>query len=264
MYKKISFCFIALIFLLTCSMNSLHASSMPDPKPDQLNKASDYKKAKGTMGNVMSLYTYAPVEAEGTKSNDQFLGHDLIFPIHYSSYVTVDKVKSELSDASMAQSYKEKKVDVFGVPYNYHCYMNEKEKESQVENKGGVCMYGGVTNPQETPSKEHTINVKVITNKDDNFEFPIKTNKKNVTVQELDYKTRSFLTKEKGLYQFDGSAFETGYIKFIEKGGNSFWYDLFPPKTLVPFSGSTFLMIYKDNKQVDAETINIEVHLNTK
>lgn len=142
--------------------------------------------------------------------------------------------------------------------------MNEKEKDNQVNSINGVCMYGGVTNPQEDASQKHTITVKVITDKKDTFEFPIITNKKNVTAQELDYKARLFLTEEKDLYKFHGSAFEAGYIKFTEKDGNSFWYDLFPPKTLVPFSGSTFLMIYKDNKQVDAETINIEVHLNTK
>ncbi len=38
-----------------------------------------------------------------------------------------------------------------------------------------------------------------------------------VTIQELDYKARHWLTKEKKLYEFDGSAFESGYIKFTER-----------------------------------------------
>ncbi len=54
------------------------------------------------------------------------------------------------------------------------------------------------------------------------FSFTISTNKKTVTVQELDYKVRNWLTNNKKLYEFDGSAYETGYIKFIEENKDKF------------------------------------------
>ena len=57
---------------------------------------------------------------------------------------------------------------------------------------------------------------------------------KTVTVQELDYKVRNWLTNNKKLYEFDGSAYETGYIKFIEENKDSFWYDLFPKRIWFP------------------------------
>ncbi|EUQ69143.1 hypothetical protein T783_02814 [Staphylococcus aureus SMMC6030] len=95
------------------------------------------------------------------------------------------------------------------------------------------------------------------------FSFTISTNKKTVTVQELDYKVRNWLTNNKKLYEFDGSAYETGYIKFIEENKDSFWYDLFPKKDLVPFIPYKFVNIYGDNKTIDASSVKIEVHLTT-
>ena len=52
-----------------------------------------------------------------------------------------------------------------------------------------------------------------------------------VTIQELDYKARHWLTKEKKLYEFDGSAFESGYIKFTEKNNTSFGLTYFLKRT---------------------------------
>ncbi len=168
--KKLSTVIIILILEIVFH-NINYANSQPDPKIDELNKVSDYKSNKGTMGNVMNLYMSPPVEGRGVINSRQFLSHDLIFPIEYKSYM--------------------------------------------------------------------------------------------VTIQELDYKARHWLTKEKKLYEFDGSAFESGYIKFTEKNNTSFWFDLFPKKELVPFVPYKFLNIYGDNKVVDSKSIKMEVFLNT-
>lgn len=254
-----------LIFLITVAISiflsgvlspMLFAESKSDPNPDELNKVSDYVKAKGTMGNVKNLYTTIPASSNKTKSTGQFLGHDLIFPIKLDIY---ENVKTELKDSTMASYYKDKEVSVFGVKYMYQCYLKNSSN-----NKDNMCMYGGVTENQNNISdKPIKVVVSVTTDKSQTFSFDVSTNKLNVTAQELDYKVRKYLTEQKDLYKFDGSAYETGYIKFIEKDGNSFWYDLFPSSDLVPFEPSKFLMIYKDNKTVDASKTHIEVHLTT-
>ncbi|HCZ6526302.1 TPA: staphylococcal enterotoxin type B, partial [Staphylococcus aureus] len=92
--------------------------------------------------------------------------------------------------------------------------------------------------------------------------FDVQTNKKKVTAQELDYLTRHYLVKNKKLYEFNNSPYETGYIKFIENE-NSFWYDMMPAPG-DKFDQSKYLMMYNDNKMVDSKDVKIEVYLTTK
>ncbi|UIF41885.1 hypothetical protein KP716_02130 [Staphylococcus aureus] len=47
------------------------------------------------------------------KMDMQFLGHDLIFPIPYSEY---KEVKSEFINKKTADKFKDKRLDVFGIP----------------------------------------------------------------------------------------------------------------------------------------------------
>lgn len=80
MLNKILLLLLSVTFMLL--FFSLHSvSAKPDPRPGELNRVSDYKKNKGTMGNVESLYKDKAVIAENVKNTRQFLGHDLIFPI---------------------------------------------------------------------------------------------------------------------------------------------------------------------------------------
>lgn len=124
----------------------------------------------------------------------------------------------------------------------------------------GVTHTGGFSEYAQVPGEWI---VPVTVDNKQQFSFTISTNKKTVTVQELDYKVRNWLTNNKKLYEFDGSAYETGYIKFIEENKDSFWYDLFPKKDLVPFIPYKFVNIYGDNKTIDASSVKIEVHLTT-
>ncbi|HHJ7787992.1 TPA: streptococcal pyrogenic exotoxin SpeA, partial [Streptococcus pyogenes] len=63
------------------------------------------------------------------------------------------------------------------------------------------------------------------------------------------------------LYTNGPSKYETGYIKFIPKNKESFWFDFFPEPE---FTQSKYLMIYKDNETLDSNTSQIEVYLTTK
>ena len=92
--KKLSTVIIILILEIVFH-NMNYVNAQPDPKLDELNKVSDYKNNKGTMGNVMNLYTSPPVEGRGVINSRQFLSHDLIFPIEYKSY---NEVKTELEN----------------------------------------------------------------------------------------------------------------------------------------------------------------------
>ncbi|HGL4005933.1 TPA: staphylococcal enterotoxin type G [Staphylococcus aureus] len=256
--KKLSTVIIILILEIVFH-NMNYVNAQPDPKLDELNKVSDYKNNKGTMGNVMNLYTSPPVEGRGVINSRQFLSHDLIFPIEHKSY---NEVKTELENTELANNYKDKKVDIFGVPYFYTCIIPKSEPDIN-QNFGGCCMYGGLTFNSSENERDKLITVQVTIDNRQSLGFTITTNKNMVTIQELDYKARHWLTKEKKLYEFDGSAFESGYIKFTEKNNTSFWFDLFPKKELVPFVPYKFLNIYGDNKVVDSKSIKMEVFLNT-
>ncbi|HEA4379551.1 staphylococcal enterotoxin type G, partial [Staphylococcus aureus] len=173
-----------------------------------------------------------------------------------------NEVKTELENTELANNYKGKKVDIFGVPYFYTCIIPKSEPDIN-QNFGGCCMYGGLTFNSSENERDKLITVQVTIDNRQSLGFTITTNKNMVTIQELDYKARHWLTKEKKLYEFDGSAFESGYIKFTEKNNTSFWFDLFPKKELVPFVPYKFLNIYGDNKVVDSKSIKMEVFLNT-
>ncbi|HGH0803144.1 exotoxin [Staphylococcus pseudintermedius] len=257
--KKLLCILLIMLSFLSMLENDAIAISQPDPKPGELNKASDYIKNKGTMGNIEVLYKNDPVQENNVKNTRQFLAHDLIFPIHYKGY---KEVRSELESDKLANKYKNKKVEVFGVPYFYTCLVPENAPKDIIFD--GVCMYGGLTMNETEKRESKAIVVPVSVNENVSFSFTINTDKRLVTAQELDYKVRNWLTKYKNLYEFNGSAYETGYVKFIEKNDDSFWYDMFPKKELVPFIPYKFLSIYGDNKVLESDNIKIEVHLTTR
>lgn len=178
--KKLSTVIIILILEIVFH-NINYANSQPDPKIDELNKVSDYKSNKGTMGNVMNLYMSPPVEGRGVINSRQFLSHDLIFPIEYKSY---NEVKTELENTELANNYKGKKVDIFGVPYFYTCIIPKSEPDIN-QNFGGCCMYGGLTFNSSENERDKLITVQVTIDNRQSLGFTITTNKNMVTIQEL-------------------------------------------------------------------------------
>ncbi|HHJ6172319.1 TPA: enterotoxin type C3 EntC3, partial [Streptococcus pyogenes] len=222
---------------------SVFASSQPDPTPEQLNKSSQFT---GVMGNLRCLYDNHFVEGTNVRSTGQLLQHDLIFPIKDLKLKNYDSVKTEFNSKDLAAKYKNKDVDIFGSNYYYNCYYSEG---NSCKNAKKTCMYGGVTehHRNQIEGKFPNITVKVYEDNENILSFDITTNKKQVTVQELDCKTRKILVSRKNLYEFNNSPYETGYIKFIESSGDSFWYDMMPAPGAI-FDQSKYLMLYNDNK----------------
>ncbi|EGQ2909807.1 TPA: exotoxin [Staphylococcus pseudintermedius] len=257
---------ISLLFSITIlfviSSSTALADHTLDPTPDQLHKSSEFK---GLMGNVKYLYDRNFISESNVKSIDSLLAHDLIFCIRESEIKEYGLVKTEFASKELAQNYRNKQVDIFGANYYVDCYFSGKEKGNEEDN-GKTCMYGGVTNYEGNHLDNHksqTIYVKVFENSKHIITFEIQADKKLVTAQELDAKARKFLIDKLNLYEFKGSPYETGYIKFIENDDKSFWYDLMPPPGN-NFNQSKYLTMYSDNKTVESKDIKIEVHLTKK
>ncbi|WP_159796954.1 exotoxin [Streptococcus halichoeri] len=242
--KLVFFILTMLVGLIT----SQRVFAQQDPDPSQLHRASLVKNLQ----NIYFLYESDPIIHENVKSVSQLLSHDLIYNVSGLNY---DKLKTELKNQEMATLFKDKNVDLYGVGYYYLCFLCENSERK-------ACIYGGVTSREENhleiPKK---IVVKVSIDGTQSLSFDIATNKKIATAQELDYKVRKYLTDNKQLYTNGTSKYETGYIKFISKDKESFWFDLFPEPE---YTQVKYLMIYKDNETLDSSTTQIEVHLTTK
>ncbi|WP_054194593.1 staphylococcal enterotoxin type C3 [Staphylococcus aureus] len=264
MYKRLFISRVILIFalILVISTPNVLAESQPDPMPDDLHKSSEFT---GTMGNMKYLYDDHYVSATKVKSVDKFLAHDLIYNISDKKLKNYDKVKTELLNEDLAKKYKDEIVDVYGSNYYVNCYFSSKDNVGKVTG-GKTCMYGGITkhegNHFDNGNLQNVL-VRVYENKRNTISFEVQTDKKSVTAQELDIKARNFLINKKNLYEFNSSPYETGYIKFIENNGNTFWYDMMPAPG-DKFDQSKYLMMYNDNKTVDSKSVKIEVHLTTK
>ncbi|HDA1623601.1 TPA: staphylococcal enterotoxin type C1/U, partial [Staphylococcus aureus] len=109
-----------------------------NPKPEQLNKASEFT---GLMDNMRYLYDDKHVSETNIKSQEKFLQHDLLFKINGSKIL-----KTEFNNKSLSDKYKNKNVDLFGTNYYNQCYFSSDNMEL---NDGRLiektCMYGGVT-----------------------------------------------------------------------------------------------------------------------
>ncbi|EYF52316.1 TPA: staphylococcal enterotoxin type C1/U, partial [Staphylococcus aureus] len=85
-----------------------------NPKPEQLNKASEFT---GLMDNMRYLYDDKHVSETNIKSQEKFLQHDLLFKINGSKIL-----KTEFNNKSLSDKYKNKNVDLFGTNYYNQCY----------------------------------------------------------------------------------------------------------------------------------------------
>lgn len=250
--KKIIISFlISIVFITTFSSLTLASSK------NSLNSNNSNENSRWY--NIKVLYTHDPVIGNNVKSYDQFLSHDLIYKISHSNY---DLVKTELQNEEMAKKYKDKNIDIFGTNYYAYCYFSE---DNMVEDNGKkTCMYGGITeregnlvNNGEEGSLGIPIVVKVFIDGHQSFSYSITTNKINVTAQELDFKARRVLIAKKQIYD---DIYNSGYIEFKEKNGESFRYDMYPP---LGTTQSKYLMMYKDNKTVNSNNTEIEIHISS-
>ncbi|MGT2398328.1 exotoxin beta-grasp domain-containing protein [Staphylococcus aureus] len=94
------------------------------------------------------------------------------------------------------------------------------------------------------------------------FSFTISTNKKTVTVEELDYKVRNWLTNNKKLYELMGRHMRRVISNLLKKIKIVFGTICFLKRIWFPLYLIN-LYIYGDNKTIDASSVKIEVHLTT-
>lgn len=90
----------------------------------------------------------------------------------------------------------------------------------------------------------------------------VKTNKKKVTIQELDLQARYYLHKQYNLYNpstFDGKI-QKGLIVFHTSKEPLVSYDLFNVIGQYP---DKLLKIYQDNKIIESENMHIDIYLYT-
>ncbi|EUE91606.1 enterotoxin type A, partial [Staphylococcus aureus M0699] len=90
----------------------------------------------------------------------------------------------------------------------------------------------------------------------------VKTNKKEVTVQELDLQSRHYLHETYNLYNTDAfnGKIQRGLIEFHPSSGDSVGYDLFGAQGQYP---DTQLRIYRDNKTIKSKNMHIDIYLYT-
>ncbi|HDF3125353.1 TPA: staphylococcal enterotoxin type C1/U, partial [Staphylococcus aureus] len=87
-----------------------------NPKPEQLNKASEFT---GLMDNMRYLYDDKHVSEINIKAQEKFLQHDLLFKINGSKIDGSKILKTEFNNNSLSDKYKNKNIDLFGTNYYY-------------------------------------------------------------------------------------------------------------------------------------------------
>lgn len=197
--------------------------------------------------NLRNYYGSYPIEDhQSINPENNHLSHQLVFSMDNST------VTAEFKNVDDVKKFKNHAVDVYGLSYSGYCLKNKY-------------IYGGVTLAGDYLEKSRRIPINLWVNGEHQTisTDKVSTNKKLVTAQEIDYKVRNYLLKHKNLYEFNSSPYETGYIKFIEGSGHSFWYDLMP-ESGKKFYPTKYLLIYNDNKTVESKSINVEVHLTKK
>ncbi len=95
-------------------------------------------------------------------------------------------MRVKFASAGLAQNFKNKNVDIYGASFYYKC---EKVSENISE-----CLYGGTTLNNEKLEQERVIGVGSLGKwHSKRNRINSRTNKKNVTLQELDIKMINYL-----------------------------------------------------------------------
>ncbi|HHO6516982.1 TPA: staphylococcal enterotoxin type 32 [Staphylococcus aureus] len=218
---------------------------------------SFYNTAKADAGVLNLRNFYGSYSFEDHKSIDTLnnpLTNELTF--NMGNY----QLNSEMQNDFDVAKFKGKKVDIFGISYKGVCGTNY--------------MYGGVTKSDNNLKQKRNIPINLSVNGENKTVVTerISTDKKMVTVQEIDVKLRKYLQDEYNIYGHNKtnkgkqygtkskfySGFDTGTIVFHMNDGNNFSYDLFDYGHGQP---EDFLKIYKDNKTIDSEVFHLDVEI---
>lgn len=229
-----------------------NANAQETARPENLKYKGDLNK--NLLLHVKDVYSDydKKVDINGTKNTSQILSNDLTFD-NINVPGGGNSLRIEFKDNNIANIFKDKNVDIYGMNYYYKC-VGESGKNSS-------CMYGGVTLNNNNTSKETiSIGMNVFIDGVKQKTEVIQTNKEQVTVQEIDIKARSVINKKYEIYSIYKNNINYGIIDFhnnLEKD-KSFYYDLFN------FEGEhkyKFLEFYNDNKIITARDYHIDVYL---
>ncbi|HDC9292901.1 TPA: staphylococcal enterotoxin type A [Staphylococcus aureus] len=251
--------FILLLFIaLTWTTSPLVNGS---EKSEEINEKDLRKKSElqgAALGNLKQIYYYnEKAKTENKESHDQFLQRTILFKGFFTNHSWYNDLLVDFDSKDIVDKYKGKKVDLYGAYYGYQCAGGTPNKTA--------CMYGGVTlhdNNRLTEEKKVPINLWLDGKQNTVPLETVKTNKKNVTVQELDLQARRYLQEKYNLYNsdvFDGKV-QRGLIVFHTSTEPSVNYDLFGAQGQ---NSNTLLRIYRDNKTINSENMHIDIYLYT-
>ncbi|HDJ3052159.1 TPA: exotoxin, partial [Staphylococcus aureus] len=175
------FCIAAIIITLLCLINNNYVNA--DVDKNDLKKKSDIDSSK--LFNLTSYYTDITWQLDESNkiSTDQLLNNTIILKDIDISVLKTSSLKVEFNSSDLANQFKGKNIDIYGLYYGNKCVGLTEEKTS--------CLYGGVTIYDGNQlDEERVIGVNVFKDGIQQEGFVIKTKKAKVTVQELDTKVR--------------------------------------------------------------------------
>ncbi|HES9249995.1 TPA: streptococcal pyrogenic exotoxin SpeI, partial [Streptococcus pyogenes] len=210
--------------------------------------------------NLRNLYsTYDPTEVKG-KINEgpPFSGSLFYKNIPYGN--SSIELKVELNSVEKANFFSGKRVDIFTLEYSPPCNSNIKKNS-----------YGGITLSDGNRIDKKNIPVNIfIDGVQQKYSYTdistVSTDKKEVTIQELDVKSRYYLQKHFNIYGFGDvkdfgrssrfqSGFEEGNIIFHLNSGERISYNLFDTGH---GDRESMLKKYSDNKTAYSDQLHID------
>ncbi|HFN8767241.1 TPA: staphylococcal enterotoxin type S [Staphylococcus aureus] len=252
-YSKIT---VTLIIILLCtfsfefSFNRFVQADESRPKIESLKKKSELDST--ALYNIKTSYSQDNIilDIKNKTNSTQLLSNDLIFDDITLKEWNKNSLKTEFNSSEIANHFKGKKVDIFGIYYGANCI-------GEVSKRTGF-IYGGITlHEEEKIDQKNSIGVNVFKDGSQQKGFMITTDKKEPTIQELDLKTRKVIQNQYKIYNSETGNIQKGYMEF-HSNSSSFYYDLFNFKGKYSVD---FLKFYNDNKTINSSNLHIDVYL---
>ncbi|UIF40525.1 exotoxin [Staphylococcus aureus] len=193
-----------------------------------------------------------PTQLENKNTNDRLLKHDLLFHDMFVNDDWKKDFKVEFENEALSKKFINKDIDIFAGNYGFGCSGGKPNKTA--------CMYGGVTlheNNQLYDTKKIPINLWIDSIRTVVPLDIVKTNKKKVTIQELDLQLRNYLNEKYKLYEQGGDIVK-GYVKYYNDDEQNVEYDFY---NLNGEYGREVLKMYADNKTINSDKLHLDIYL---
>lgn len=216
-----------------------------------------YKKNVDSIGldNANNFYgVYKALNFEKQKATDGFLKKDIIFKNQPIKTGEKSDLLIHFDTEEKANYFFGKEVDIFSVSFQKDCYGGE------VGNT--YCGYGGVTLSKDNKlpeTKKITIDLNIDDKHSERIFGEVKTDKKEATIQEIDYQVKRYLANKYNVYRAS-SNIQRGYIRYFTPETGYVDYDIYDIKGKF---AQSFLQIYDDNKTIKTKNLVIKTNLYT-